>query len=149
MATEKRWTAYDSLQTYWTTELNSLANNGLRLGNLIDFTTAGTDRKIYMDIELYLAQIDLTSQHNPAAYIWLLHKLLGSSTEDGSASITPSKMPDLIIPLREANAAQRIVSSKLLTTPYQGKILIKNVSGVTLASSGNTLKYNIYSIQDV
>jgi len=148
MATEKRWTAYDSLQSYLTTELNSLANNSLVLGSAIDFTASGTDRKIYMDIELYLASTDLTAQHNPSVYIWLLYRLSGSLTEDGSGSIIPAKMPDLIIPLRTANEAQRVVSSKLLTTPYQSKILLQNKTGVTWASSGNTLKYNIYSLQD-
>ena len=147
MATEKRWTAYDSLQTYLTTELNSLANNGLVLGSAIDFTASGTDRKLYIDIELYLASIDLSSQDNPAAYIWLLRRTDGTNFEDGGTSITPARMPDDIIPLREANAAQR-VSGKVITVPDQGKILIKNESGVTWASSGNTLKYNIYSIQD-
>jgi len=147
MATEKRWTAYDSIQTYLTTDLNSLTNNGLVIGSAIDFTASGTDRKLYIDIELYLASIDLSSQDNPAAYIWLLRRTDGTNFEDGSASITPARMPDDIIPLREANAAQRI-SGKLITVPDQGKILIKNKSGVTWASSGNTLKYNIYSIQD-
>ena len=147
MATKKGWTAYGSLQTYLTTELNSLANNGLVLGSAIDFTVSGIDRELYIDIELYLASIDLSSQDNPAAYIWLLRRTDGTNFEDGGTSITPARMPDDIIPLREANAAQR-VSGKVITVPDQGKILIKNESGVTWASSGNTLKYNIYSLQD-
>ncbi|MGQ4834708.1 MAG: hypothetical protein ACP6IS_12555 [Candidatus Asgardarchaeia archaeon] len=149
MATEKRWTAYDSIQTYFSTDLDSLADDARALGALIDFTTAGTDRKIYMDIELYLAQIDLTSQHNPAVYIWVLRKFPESSTEDGWISASPAKSPDVIIHLRTANYSNRVISRMVLTTPYQGKILLQNKSGVTLASSGNTLKYCIYSLRDV
>ena len=149
MATEKRWTAYDSIQTYFSTELDSLADDARALGDLIDFTATGTDQKIYMDIELYLAQIDLTSQHNPSVYIWVLRKFPGSTTEDGWTNASPARSPEVIIPLRTVNYANRAISSLVLTTPHQGRILLQNKSGVTWASSGNTLKYSIYSLQDV
>jgi len=149
MATEKRWTAYDSIQTYFTTELDSLADDARALGSYIDFTATGTDQKIYMDIELYLAQIDLTSQHNPSVYVWILRRLAGSTIEDGYLNSSPARKPEVIIPLNTINYVQRIVSSLVLTTPYQCKMLLQNKTGVTWASSGNTLKYSIYSLQDV
>lgn len=34
---ELRWTAYDSIVSYLTTELNSLANNGNKVGATINF----------------------------------------------------------------------------------------------------------------
>ncbi|MBL0710898.1 MAG: hypothetical protein JJV99_07795 [Colwellia sp.] len=149
MATEKQWTAYDSIQSYLTTELNSLANDALVLGAAIDFTTAGSDRKLFLDVEVYLNTVDLSTQTNPALYVWLLRRTDGTNFEDGGTSVTPQRAPDKIIPLREANAAQRVQATGLLTTPDQGKILTKNETGSALASDSNTLKYNLYSLADV
>jgi len=140
---ELRWTAYDSVVTYLSTELNSLANNGNKLGSAIDFASA--NRKLYMDIEIYLASVDLSSQTNPAIHVWLLARTDGTNFEDGSDSVTPARAPDKIVPLREVNAAQRVFARSLLTTPDQGKLLIKNKTGTSLASSGNTVKYRLYS----
>ena len=149
MATERQWTAYDTIQSYLTTELNSLADEALVLGAAIDFTSAGNDRKLFLDVEVYIASVDLSAQTNPAFYIWLLRRTDGTNFEDGGTSVTPQRMPDKIIPLREVSAVQRIQSTMLLTIPDQGKILIKNEAGAALASSGNTLKYNLYSLTDV
>ena len=140
---ELRWTSYGSLVTYLSTELNSLANDANKLGSAIDFASA--NRKMYMDVEVYLASIDLSGQTNPAIHVWLLARTDGTNFEDGSDSITPARAPDKIVPLREVNAAQRVFARFLLTTPDQGKLLIKNKTGTSLASSGNTVKYRLYS----
>jgi len=140
---ELRWTSYGSLVTYLSTELNSLANDANKLGSAIDFASA--NRKMYMDIEVYLASIDLSGQTNPAIYVWLLARTDGTNFEDGSDSVTPARSPDKIVALREVNGAQRVFARFLMTTPDQGKLLIKNKTGVALASSGNTVKYRLYS----
>jgi len=149
MSTEKRFTEYDSLQTYLTTELDSLADGANKLGAAIDFAAGGTDRKLFMDIEVYLASVNLSAQTNPALYIWLIRRTDGTNFEDGGDSITPARAPDKIIPLREVNGAQRVSARMLMLMPDQGKLLIGNRAGAALASSGNTVKYNIYSVQDV
>jgi len=140
---ELRWTSYGSLVTYLSTELNSLANDANKLGSAIDFASA--NRKMYMDVEVYLASIDLSDQTNPAIHIWLLPRTDGTNFEDGSDSVTPARAPDKVVPLREVNGAQRVFARFLMTTPDQGKLLIKNKTGVALASSGNTVKYRLYS----
>lgn len=145
--TELRWTEYDSIQTYLSTELNALADNGNKLGAAIDFAATGSDRKIYMDIEIYLPSVALTG--NPAIYLWLLGRTDGTNFEDGSDSINPARQPDAIIPLRAATANQRVFAKRILTTPDQGKLSIKNETGAALAATGNTLKYHIYSEQFV
>jgi len=146
---EEQWGAYDSIQSYLTTELNSLADDSNKLGAAINFTASGVDRKLFMDIEVYLATVDLSSQTGPALYIWLLARTDGTNYEDGGDSTNPARAPDKIIPLREVNAAQRVFTRLLLTTPDYGKVLIGNRAGAALASSGNTVKYYIYGRETV
>ena len=141
---ELRWTAYDTLQSYLTTELTGVVNNANKLGAAIDFTTAGSDRKPYLDVEFYLASTDLSGQTNPAIYLWLLARTDGTNFEDGSDSVDPARQPNMIIPFREFNGVQRVSARFLRTTPDQGKILVENRTGVTIVA-GATLKYRMYS----
>lgn len=146
---EQRWTEYDTIQTYLSTELNSLADNANKLGAAINFAASGSDRKLYLDIEIYLGSVNLSAVTNPALYLWILGRTDGTNFEDGTDSVDPARQPDAIIPLREFNGVQRVMIKRLLTTPDQGKILIENQSGAALAATLNTVKYNIYSEQSV
>ena len=146
---ELRWTAYDTKVEYLTTELNTLANAANKLGAAINFAAAGTDRKLYMDIEIYLASVDLSGQTNPAIYLWLLARSDGTNYEDGGDSLDPARQPDAIIPVIKSSAAHRIFAQRILTTPDYGKILIENRTGAALADTGNTLNYMIYSEEHV
>lgn len=146
--TEQRWTSYDSIQTYLSTELTGVVNNANKLGAAIDFATAGSDRKLYLDVEFVLASTDLSGQTNPAINLWMLARTDGTNFADGSDTVDPAPQPDMIIPLREFNGAQRVFSRFLRTTPDQGKILVENRTGATILS-GATLKYYMYSEQSV
>ena len=146
---ENRWTAYDTIQTYLSTELNSLADNGNKLGAAINFAASGSDRKLYLDIEVYLASVDLSSETNPAIYLWLLNRTDGTNFEDGGDSTNPARQPNAILPVIESSATHRLFATKILTNPDQAKILVKNETGATLASTGNTVKYYLYSEQSV
>jgi hypothetical protein len=141
---EVRWGAYDSIVSYLTTELNSLADDANVLGAAIDFTAAGVDRKQYMDVEIYLASVDWSAQTNPCIYLWLLPRTDGTNFEDGAAGTNPARTPDKIVSMRAVSGAQRIVARLLVTTPDQGKLLVGNRSGAALAASGNTVKYYTY-----
>ena len=147
--TELQWTPYDSIQTYLTTELDGLTSNSNKLGAAINFAASGSDRKIYMDIEIYLGSVDLSGQTNPAIYLWLLPRTDGTNFEDGSDSVDPARQPDLIIPIREYNGVQRVFARRLLTTPDQGKILVENRTGANLSATLNTLSYYLYSEESV
>jgi hypothetical protein len=144
MANEIIWTPYEPIVTYLSTELNSLASGANVLGAAIDFAASGADRKQYLDVEIYLASVDLSAQTNPAAYLWLLARTDGTNFEDGGASVSPARQPDKIVPLRAFNGAQRVFARFLLTTPDQGKLLIGNRAGAAWAASGNTVKYYLY-----
>lgn len=149
MATENRWTAYDTISTYLTTELNALGIDANKLGAAIDFAASGTDRKLYMDIEFVLASVDLSAQTNPAFNVWMVPRTDGTNFADGDDSVNPAQRPDAIVPFREFNGAQRVMIRRVITTPDQGKLLIENVTGAALAATGNTVKINVYSEQSV
>ena len=138
---EVTWTSYGTWTTAIDTGLNSLADDGLAISSAIDNSS---NKKLFVDIEVYLASVDLSSESNPAIYIWLIARTDGTNFEDGGTSVTPARAPDAIIPLREVNATQRVFARMLMATPDQFKILVQNKTGQALAASGNTVKYNLY-----
>jgi len=141
---ESTWTSYGAVQSYLTTELNSLADGANKLGAAIDNSS---NKDFYMDVEIYLASVDLSAQTNPAIYIWLLARTDGTNFEDGGDAVDPARAPDKIVALQAVSGAQRVFARGLLQTPDQGKLLIGNRAGAALASSGNTVKYMVYSEQ--
>src|SRR4051812_15932859 len=83
-------------------ELNNLANNtmcaaGSALVNTVG--TANTDGYVRAKVELLLAAYTGTPTAGAAVYVWFLKTLDGSNYEDGSASVTPARAPDLVIPV--------------------------------------------------
>jgi hypothetical protein len=140
---EFNWTSYVAIQTYLSTELNSLANDGNKLGAAIDNST---NRDFYLDVEVYLASVDLSVQTNPAIYIYLVKSLDDTNYEDGSDSVDPAKAPTQVIALRVVNATQRrVTETPIVIPPGSFKLLIENKAGAALASSGNTVKYRKFS----
>lgn len=142
--TEQRWTTYDTIVTYLTSQ--SIVDNANKLGAAIDFTASGTDRKLYMDIEISIDTVDLSVVTNPAIYFWMLPRTDGTNFEDGDDTVDPARQPDGIIALREFNGVQRVFVRRALTTPDQAKLLFENQAGATIVA---TIKYNIYSEQSV
>lgn len=145
---EYRWSAPASIQNALTTTLNSLADDDNDLmASAIDNTS---NRKTFIDLEVSLASVDLSSQDNPAIYIWFITSIDGGSTyEDGDGTpITPARQPDIIIPLREVSAAQVVIQRNIIFPPFNVKLMWGNRTGTAHASSGNTLKYRLHSMED-
>lgn len=140
---EVTWTSYGSWTTALSTDLDGLADDGLAISSAIDNSA---NKDLFVDIEVYLASVDLSSSTNPAIYIWLIARSDGTNFEDGGSSVEPARAPDAIIPLREGTGAmtQRVFARMLMATPDQFKILVQNKAGAALAASGNTIKYNTY-----
>ena len=145
---EQRWTGYDAKQAYLTTELTGVADGANKLGAAITFSTAGSDRKLYLDVGFVLASTDLSGETNPAMKLWMIGCLDDTNFEDGSDTVNPARAPDMIIPLRAFNGVQRVLTRFLRTTPNKGKILVENGTGATILA-GAELNYRMYSEQSV
>ena len=136
-----KWSSYASIQTALSTGLNSLADNDTNISAAIDNSS---NLHLFMDVEVYLASVDLSAQTNPAVYIYVITSLDGTNYEDGSDSVVPPQMPTRIAALRAVNGAQRRVVRGIAITPGLFKIVVENQSGAALAASGNTVKYRTY-----
>lgn len=126
-----------------TASMNSLANAANAIGTTAIDNTAATPYK-YIEFDFTLASIDLSTQTSPAIYIWLLERVDGTNYEDGGASVTPARNPDIIIPLRIVSGAQ-IVQGACQIKPGYFLALISNRSGAAMAASGNSLNHKFFS----
>jgi hypothetical protein len=127
--------------TVLSTDLNSLANNSLALSSAI---TLSTGEPGYQRCEAELVVTFGTAPTaNTACVVWLLKEIDGTNYEDGSSTVTPSRNPDLVFPLRAVNTVQRIVVIGDLP-PGSFKALLRNDgTGQAIATSpgtANTLK---------
>jgi len=144
MATGIGLTAYSTrTEAIPTASLNSIANAANAIGTTA-IDNSGALRNRYIEFDFALASIDLSTQTSPAIYIWLLENIETTNYEDGSASVSPARNPDLIIPLRILNGAQKVRGACMLR-PGTVMALIGNRSGVAFAASGNTLYYKKFS----
>src|SRR4051812_19407209 len=83
-----------------TTGMNSLANNALVAGAAWDNTQGQTgDGYTLCDVEL-VCTYGSAPTANTGVSVWLLSSQDGSNYEDGSASVTPARLPDIVFPVR-------------------------------------------------
>lgn len=146
------WDTPGSLTAYLSTTLNSLADETTDLGAAIDNSTA---KKTFMDIELILASVDLSSQSNPATYIYLIESVDGGTNYDSGtdAASTDDTCPPVdklcaIIGAMVGSGAQAHngIKTMIPIPPGHFKLMLRNKTGAGYAASGNTLKYRTYSL---
>lgn len=119
------------------TELDSLANNSNALASsAVTLTSAG-----FLDGEAELVfQFPTSPTANTALLVWLLREIDGTNYENGDASVTPTRNPDIKFTVRAVTTAQRIIIPVYDIPTGPIKALLRNSgTGQALASSGNTL----------
>ncbi len=142
---ETTWTAYGGATSAISTDMNSDADDAYAISSAIDNST---NKDLFIDIELYLASVNLSAQTNPAIYIWIVGYVDGSNYTDGDVTDGCGRPPDAIIPLNPGAGAEtkREWARSVAIPPSNFKILYQNKTGATLAASGNTIKYNAYGL---
>jgi hypothetical protein len=145
MATTQNWSR-GTADTVLTTELNSLANNSNAVkSSAVAPTSAGYT---LVEVELYVT-FGVAPTANTGVSVWFLREVDGSNFEDGSASITPTRTPDVVFGVRATTNAQRLIKTCVLP-PGSFKPLVRNDgTGQAFSASGNVLKIRPYTIQSV
>lgn len=145
MATEFKWKAPEAIATYYTTELNSLANAafvavGAEIAN-------ETDLYEYIAFELVLAALSPTA----GAYvdIWIDYQPDGTNYADAAKPLQTSALLCTLQLDTTAATAQRIVSRATSILPLDFKLQLRNAAGVAFAGTGSTLKYRRFNEQGV
>jgi hypothetical protein len=139
VATIEKW-LLGSQTTLLSTGLNSLANNSLAISGAFDNTVGQTgDGYVLCDVEL-LVTYGSAPTANTGVSVWFLGSQDGSNYEDGDASTTPGRIPDLVFPLRAVTTAQRIIRRVPLPWGLLKALLKNDGTGQAMAASGNTLK---------
>ncbi len=140
---EHNWTGLTTAAEAITgSALNTLADDTGVLGSDI-----GPQDDFYVRFEVLLASVDLSAQDNPAIYLYYIKSDDdGTTFEDGAAAVEPARRPDVIVPLREVNAAQRVMIDALFP-PENFKVLYFNKTGAALAASGNTIFYSPFTTE--
>ena len=145
----------NSAITLLSTELNSLANNTMcSAGSAINNVASGTanaDGYVRGSVQLSLATYSGTPTANTGVSIWFLKSVDGGSTyEDGSSSVTPARRPDLVIPVRALASGPQVITKQCWIPAGYFKPIAKNDgTGITFASSGNTIKVETNTDQSV
>ena len=137
-----RWSAYDTLTTYLSTDLNSLGIDGTFLGAEIDNTT---NRHKYLRMMIDLAAVDLSSETSPSVKIRFIEAIDGGTTyEDDDDTAWAITLPLEIGTGSQAHRRAGIIE----IPPGHFKMMVVNETGAAFASSGNTLKYRTYTEED-
>lgn len=145
MATTFKWVAPEAISSYYTTELNSLADGsfvavGAEIAN-------ETDLFQYLSLELILASLSPAA----GAYVdvWIDYALDGTTFADPAKPLQTSALLCTFQLDTTASTAQRMTKANLTLAPLDFKLQLRNKAGVTLASTGNILKIRRHNEQGV
>jgi hypothetical protein len=136
-----------------TTQLNSLANNTMSsAGSAINnvYATSNWNGYPFASVQLVLAAYSGTPTAASSINVWFLKSVDGGSTyEDGSSSLQPVRAPDVIIPVEAVSTGPQKITIQNVKLPvgYFEPIALNNGTGITLASSGNTITILPNSVQ--
>lgn len=151
MATTFKWATPESIQSYLSTDLNSLANS---TSDTTGFSASGaeidnlTDLYLYINLELVIAAQGSARASGAAVEVWMERKLDGSTYGDRANA---AFVQDLlgVFQLDAATTARRLTLVNLPIPPVPFKLYGRNTTGQAFASSGNTLKYRRHNGQGV
>ncbi len=151
-----KWAAPTVAYTsYLTTELNACANDKIVLGAAINNET---NLCTFLDIEVYLASLDVSAQANPSIDIYLLESIDGGTHfdtgEDGVTADVDMPAQDKIITkmgMRKDTGAEvkHLIKTMIPISPGRWKLTPRNKTGIAFAGTLNTLYYRIYNLKAV
>jgi hypothetical protein len=141
MATTFKWTTWTdrsgSTGGTVSTELNSLANGGFSAVSGIYDNTTNLDEWAAFMIDL----ASLTPTTGAYLQVFLIDSIDGTTYEDAASSTNPGAHQLVAtVSLTAAVGARKAITAPFRLPPGKMKWVLKNASGVALASSANTAK---------
>lgn len=145
MVTEFKHEAPAAIQTYLTTELNSLADSDTKVGAKIDNGADG-ENELFIALELVIATQASARDAGGRIEVYLLPSLDDTNFNYGDDAdlVDPGQLL-CVFNLDAATTARRVVRQDLEIPPLDFKLQARNKTGQAFAASGNTLKYRLYS----
>jgi hypothetical protein len=123
-------------QTLLSTEMNSLGNNA----NAVHATSVALTSAGYIDAEVeFVFSFPTAPTPNTSLWVWFLREVDGTNFEDGSGSVTPTRLPDLIYTVRAVNTTQRLVQVATDIPPGNIRALVRNQGTGQAMGTSNVL----------
>jgi hypothetical protein len=150
MPTTFKWIAPEALTTYFTTELNSLADS---TSDTTGFSAVGaeiaaeTDLQQYINLELVVAAQGAARSAGAFVAVYINYAADGVTYDDTTNKAFAELLA--VFPLDAATTARRLTKTNLPIPPIDFKLLVLNDTGQALAATGNTLKYRRHNEQGV
>ncbi len=138
---EIKYNAVSPEATILNTELDSLADDTLcSAGTAV--TAASTE--LYANIKLIIAAQASARDTGAAVYVWLIPESDGVYSDAAEDCLGN---PNLIFGLDAATTTRTLVKTHIPLPNSNFKPILKNSTGQALASSGNTLEFEYYSME--
>lgn len=152
-----KWAAPTVAYTsYLTTELNALAINEIEATGAV--INNETNLCTYLDLELTLASIDLSSQMTPTVVVYLIESIDGGGdfdlftdgvTAEASMPAVDKICAQLGIRLGTGAEVKHAIKSMIPIPPGQWKLCPRNKTNVIFGATGNILAYRTYNLKAV
>ena len=142
MATTKHKAYTASSASLLTTELNSLASGSNSSASSALDNTSNLD--LFIDVELVVAAQG--SARSNGAYIALYMTQALDGTNYGDTHEITAKLV-CVFPLDAATTARRATFQDMPIPPGLVKFFVRNATGQSLASSGNSVNFRAHSIE--
>lgn len=143
MATTKHKAYRATVANALTTEMNSLANNGNTAASATIDNTTNLD--LYHDLTLNVAAQAANRTAGASIVVYLIMALDGT-TFDATNETTAEVVA--VFPLDGSqSAARQLTRRDIPIPPGLFKYFVRNITGQTLAASGNILEYRAHSVE--
>jgi hypothetical protein len=136
---------YAGIQTALSTELNSLADNSNSSASAAIDNTTGLE--LFMDLELVVAAIGSARSASARVAVYRVGALDGTNYSDVN-EVTAEQIGMFVLDA-STSARRTDIVRDVPVPPGKFKLFVRNLTNQALASSGNTLKYNLHSVKSV
>ena len=129
-----------------TTELDGIVNAAGAITATALSNDAAGELHPYATFELYLAAQGAARSLGAAVLMYILPET-SDNYSFGGASLQPQQPPDAVFGFDAATTSRYVAVSGVPLPPTNFHIVLWNVTGQALASSGNILSWEVYDFQ--